>query len=159
VDGYIQKTDRILDFGCGKGDDVRWLKKHNYRATGYDPNFKAFYKVINGQFDVVILSYVINTIEYADMREDAIRAAWGYVKPGGFLYVTSRSKEEIDSLAVKKSWPRSSDGYCSSLTKRTFQRGHNHAELCAYIKPLNPIETFAFPAPYENIMAAKGRWS
>ena len=35
----IQTNSTILDFGCGKGHDFRYLKENGYKCIGWDPYY------------------------------------------------------------------------------------------------------------------------
>jgi len=74
---YLNKTDKILDFGCGKCCETYKLKQLNYDITGLDVNnnnnglclIPEFYdgKNINypdNYFDVVICSFVLHHIPH-----------------------------------------------------------------------------------------------
>lgn len=53
---------KILDFGCGKGEDVRQLKAAGFDADGYDPHYAPKLKPFQKDYDTVICNYVFNVI-------------------------------------------------------------------------------------------------
>lgn len=61
---YLHRMDlikgRTLDFGCGLGVDVNYLKKLNYNVIGYDPFY--FKQYPEGKFDTIICNYVLNVL-------------------------------------------------------------------------------------------------
>jgi len=62
----INEGDSVFDYGCGKGDDVKILRKQGYDAIGWDP----FHAPENQKrsADIVNLGYVINEIlRYAEV--------------------------------------------------------------------------------------------
>ena len=57
----IDKTKTILDYGCGRGYDVLFLKEQGYDIYGYDPYY--FNNETNNYFDIILLTYVLNVVE------------------------------------------------------------------------------------------------
>lgn len=51
---------RILDFGCGLGDDVRFLRDYGYDVIGYDPKYAP--EIPLGKFDTILCFYVLNVL-------------------------------------------------------------------------------------------------
>lgn len=47
----LKASDRILDFGCGNGNFVSFLKQHGYDCVGYDRFNQEFNREIEGKFD------------------------------------------------------------------------------------------------------------
>ena len=72
--GYLDRTRTIFDYGCGKGDDVRILRHNGINASGWDPHFAP--DVPRRPADVVNLGFVINVIEDAHERVEALRGAY-----------------------------------------------------------------------------------
>ena len=40
---FLKEKDKILDYGCGYGFDVKYLKENNYLANGYDKYISSKY--------------------------------------------------------------------------------------------------------------------
>jgi Diadenosine tetraphosphate (Ap4A) hydrolase and other HIT family hydrolases len=51
---------RVLDFGCGLGSDVRFLRQKGYNVTGYDPHYAPDQP--KGKFDTIVCIYVLNVL-------------------------------------------------------------------------------------------------
>ncbi|HEY9694428.1 MAG TPA: methyltransferase domain-containing protein [Oculatellaceae cyanobacterium] len=51
---------KILDFGCGFGNDVKLLQQKGLDITGYDPYYFPQYP--NEKFDTIICFYVLNVL-------------------------------------------------------------------------------------------------
>ena len=61
----------ILDFGCGKGFDVHYLKDCGYNIQGYDPYYQPIKPDI--KFNTIICNYVLNVLEpykWSDVIDD-----------------------------------------------------------------------------------------
>ena len=71
--GLIHKGDKVLDFGCGRGDDVERLISMGVNAVGFDPYYR------NTGFDhtnIVSCCFVINVIEEEDERVEVLKFVW-----------------------------------------------------------------------------------
>lgn len=55
---------KILDFGCGLGKDVEFLKSEGFDIVGYDPYY--FPELPLEKFDTIICHYVLNVLEKQD---------------------------------------------------------------------------------------------
>ncbi|WP_255447816.1 DNA phosphorothioation-associated putative methyltransferase [Picosynechococcus sp. PCC 11901] len=64
----------FFDYGCGHGEDLKFVAEKGFSAQGWDP----FYKPDNEKSpaDVVNLGYVINVIENPAERREALVKAW-----------------------------------------------------------------------------------
>ena len=74
---YIPRdTDKctVLDYGCGRGDDVRLLKEEGFRVVvGWDPAHQPKIPPMSPQiYDHVLMSYVLNVIEDPVERANAL---------------------------------------------------------------------------------------
>ncbi len=74
ADGVISKGSSVLDYGCGHGGDIRFLKARKVRARGWDPHFKPDKRSLKPA-DVVNLGYVLNVIENPAERLETLRTA------------------------------------------------------------------------------------
>jgi hypothetical protein len=55
---------RVLDYGCGKGFDVEYLKERKIDIQGYEPFASDKYlQLPEGKFDIITNNYVLNVIE------------------------------------------------------------------------------------------------
>ena len=50
----------ILDYGCGFGKDVEFLREKNFNIVGYDPYY--FPVLPSNKFDTIICNYVLNIL-------------------------------------------------------------------------------------------------
>ncbi len=84
---------RVLDFGCGRGDDVKQLRRRRISADGWDPYWES--DEPRGKYDVVLCTYVVNVLPRS--RQAAIlRELRSWCKPNGAIYVAVRADVEHD---------------------------------------------------------------
>lgn len=83
----LKKTDRILDYGCGNGVFVAYLREKGYAdVSGFDP-YEARYAAeppADATFDCVIVNDVI---EHCDDPREILRKCGVLLRDGGLLYV------------------------------------------------------------------------
>ena len=116
--GIVTFDRTIHDYGCGRGDDLKMLIDKGYFATGHDTSGEK------RSADVVMLTYVINTIEDQEERYKVLQDA--YYLANKYLVVSVRS----DRKTLKNAEPFG-DGLA---TKRgTFQKFYTNDELQFYI--------------------------
>lgn len=138
-DSLINSSRTVLDYGCGLGDDVRQLREQNVDCAGWDPFFSP--TQARRQSDVVNLGYVVNVIENAAERANALVDAWSLTQK--VLIVSARLKGDAD-------WDDRllyEDGY---LTRRgTFQKLFDQQELRNWIdSTLNESSVAASPGVF-----------
>ena len=78
---------KILDFGCGTGVDVAFLKEENFDITGYDPYYASDYPT--GKFDTIICNYVLNVL-LPEEQAHVLMAVSELLKSTGRAYFTVR---------------------------------------------------------------------
>lgn len=85
---------RVLDYGCGRGADVAWLKSLGYEVVGYDPYWANNPSVLkHGYYDTILVTYVLNTV-FPETRHEILENVKLLLKPGGKVYITVRSNRE-----------------------------------------------------------------
>lgn len=124
ADGQLGPDRTILDYGCGRGDDVRALEGLSCEVSGWDPFYRS--DVAPAPADVVLLTYVLNIIEDPDERRATLRQAWQLAKT--LLVVSAR-------LTWEKSKVRGEEFGDGLLTSRqTFQHLFGASELRNYVE-------------------------
>jgi SAM-dependent methyltransferase len=92
----MRKNHRILDFGCGAGLFLDFLKKQGYSdVSGYDAFVENYSdpNTLSGTYDVVLSQDVL---EHFDDPREFFQMTSGCVKPGGVLIVGTPNADEID---------------------------------------------------------------
>ena len=119
----------MLDFGAGKSHDPEmWTELTGAVARGYDkhpfPGFEHRTRRPTNVFDLVTMNFVLNILATERERSEALADAASFVAPGGLLWVSTRSKGNIDKLGQSKGWGRTEGGaWISSSAKGTVQFG------------------------------------
>jgi diadenosine tetraphosphate (Ap4A) HIT family hydrolase len=80
-------VDDILDFGCGLGKDVEFLKSNRLNVQGYDPYY--FPKYPQKKFGTIICFYVLNIL-LLDEQSHVLMAISELLKVGGKAYFAVR---------------------------------------------------------------------
>ena len=121
--GLLDSGTTVMDYGCGRGDDVRHLAAAGYDAVGWDPVHRP-----SGEqraSDVVNLGYVVNVIERPSERVEALRAAWKLASRA--LVVSALVTVDTRTMAVPYG-----DGVVTS--RGTFQKYFDQRELENFIR-------------------------
>lgn len=121
--GLITAETIVLDYGCGRGGDVRSLAERGVRAVGWDPMFAP--DAPRERADVVNLGYVVNVIEHPGERAETLRLAWALAS--NLLIVSGRLAAEARDLEGEVY----EDGVLTRLG--TFQKFYSQEELRGWI--------------------------
>lgn len=117
-DGLLA-TGTALDYGSGRGQDVIHLREQGVDVEGWDPYFAPDGR--KEPHDVVLLTYVLNTVEHPRERQVVLQDAWRCANRA--LVVTTRlawERRKVRGLAF-------GDGIVTS--RRTFQHLFTTDEL------------------------------
>lgn len=98
----LKKEHEILDYGCGLGLFVHYLRKRGYKnVTGFDPFVPEFSdkKVLGKTYDVVTAQDVI---EHDNNPKALMEQLVRLVRPGGMLCIGTPNAEQIDLLNPEK---------------------------------------------------------
>ncbi|MEU1413724.1 DNA phosphorothioation-associated putative methyltransferase [Streptomyces sp. NPDC005731] len=114
----------VLDYGCGRGGDVRALQHLGLDAAGWDP-----VHLPDGRrepAEVVLLTYVLNVIENPAERRETLLRAWDLAKSA--LVVSARLRWERNQIKGTEY----GDGILTR--RRTFQHLYAAGELRDYVE-------------------------
>lgn len=122
--GYLSGDYSILDYGCGKGDDLRELEAHGVNCSGWDPAHNPEGELISS--DIVNLGFVLNVIEDRDERDETLRRAFEFAER--FIIISAMIAGESTTSQFKPY----KDGVVTS--RNTFQKYYSQSELRYYIE-------------------------
>ncbi|MFN4294804.1 MAG: bifunctional class I SAM-dependent methyltransferase/HIT family protein [Thermoflexales bacterium] len=78
---------RVLDFGCGLGADVNFLRQKGFDVAGYDPYYAP--EKPQGRFDTILCLYVLNVL-LPEEQAHALMAVAELLQPTGRAYFAVR---------------------------------------------------------------------
>ncbi len=122
--GVITTETSVLDYGCGKGDDVQSLQNAGINARGWDPHFRPDPQQLS-RCDVVNLGFVLNVIEERAERVNALRRAFTLTKGCLAVSVMLIGKGDLSNSRPYK------DGFITS--RKTFQKYYTQGEIREFI--------------------------
>jgi len=122
--GYFDGNHSVLDYGCGKGDDVRELEAHGVNVSGWDPVHSP--EGMRTKSDIVNLGFVINVIEDINERRETLKKAFSYAKRVLVASVMVAGESVIRQFTPYK------DGVITS--RNTFQRYYTQSEFKEYLE-------------------------
>ena len=121
---YLNGEYSILDYGCGKGDDVRELEAHGIDVAGWDPVHRPEEAFSNR--DIVNLGFVLNVIEEREERTNTLINAWNHADRILVVAVMVAGDSVISQFTPYK------DGVITS--RNTFQKYYSQGEIRYYIE-------------------------
>ena len=122
--GFLDGTHTVFDYGCGRGDDLRLLRKLNVAAHGWDPVFHP-----NGDrqpADLVNLGFVLNVIEDPRERAQTLTAAFALARKALIVSVM------LGYAAHREQFSPHSDGVRTQ--RNTFQKYFAQDEFRSYVE-------------------------
>jgi DNA phosphorothioation-associated putative methyltransferase len=122
--GYLDGSYSVLDYGCGKGDDLRELEAQGISCIGWDPVYRPDIDIEN--CDVVNLGYVINVIEEVEERKETLAKAFELTDK--LLAVSAMLGNE----GLTEKFRPYKDGVITKAN--TFQKYYYQSELKEYIE-------------------------
>ena len=131
--GLIDADSTVLDYGCGRGDDVRTLREAGINAVGWDPHHAP--DAERRPSAVVNLGFVLNVIEAPEERRAVLRAAFARASSCLAVAVMVVGKADVSGLTPYR------DGFLTR--RRTFQKYFEQAELRALIAATLDVEPVA----------------
>ncbi len=83
--GHVQ--GRVLDYGCGHGADIDFLREKGFEVVGYDPHYAP--ERPDGTFDTILCHYVLNVLMQRE-QTDVLMDVSEYLRPSGSAFFTVR---------------------------------------------------------------------
>lgn len=127
--GFLDGSKTVFDYGCGRGDDVRGLRKNGLEAAGWDPHYAP--DASRHKAHIVNLGFVINVIEDPAERLEALRGAFELADE---LLVVSAMIANPEAVRGRPY----GDGILTS--RNTFQKYYLQGELRAYLAAALDVE-------------------
>jgi DNA phosphorothioation-associated putative methyltransferase len=118
--GLVSDETSVLDYGCGRGDDVKFLKELGVPAVGWDPHFQPDPTLLT-QHDIVNLGFVLNVIEDPRERKTVLNEAYSLTEKCLAVSVMLHSQNDTTTSIPF------SDGQLTA--KKTFQKYYDQLEL------------------------------
>ena len=114
ISKQAQSKARILDYGCGTGELVKYLNTRGFNAEGYEPNKKAKQALkenniasinslqnIDYQYDIITFFHVL---EHLHNPIETLQYLLKYLKPKGSLILALPNYGSWDAKHYKKLW-------------------------------------------------------
>jgi len=162
---------KVLDFGCGFGNDVKLLQQKGFDIAGYDPYYFPEYP--KNKFDTIICFYVLNVL-FPEEQANVLMEVSHLLKPGGKAYFAVRrdlKKEGFREHSVHKKptyqcivklpfKSAHSDEYCEIYEYVHYNHQRNSANNCIFCNPHKHLtlltESATAYAMFDGYPASKG---
>jgi len=118
--GLVTDETSVLDYGCGRGDDVKFLKELGIPAVGWDPHFIPDPALLVPH-DIVNLGFVLNVIEDPAERQTVLTDAYALTNKCLSVSVMLHSQNDTVTSIPHR------DGQLTA--KKTFQKYYEQIEL------------------------------
>ena len=118
--GLANEDSSFLDYGCGRGDDIKFFKELGVSAIGWDPHFQNDTANLV-QADIVNLGFVLNVIEDPEERMKTLKRAYSLATKCLSVAVMLQSQNDLASALPFN------DGCVTSI--KTFQKFYTQSEL------------------------------
>jgi len=91
--------DSILDYGCGRGGDLKHLKSNGHSVHGYDPHWGPK-ELIDKEYNTILCTYVLNVLQ-EDEADYVVSDIERRLAPGGTAFITVRRDISVDGKTTK----------------------------------------------------------
>ncbi len=141
---------KILDFGCGLGNDVKLLHRKGFNIIGYDPHYSPQYP--SEKFDTIICFYVLNVL-FSEEQTNVLMDVAHLLKPGGKAYYAVR--RDIKREGFREHYIHKKPTY-QCIVKLPFKSIHldDYCEIYEYIHynyQRNSVNKCIFCNPHKKI--------
>lgn len=146
-------TGKVLDFGCGTGVDVQYLKSKKIEITGYDPHYFPHFP--ESTYDTIICNYVLNIL-LPEEQSHVLMAVSELLNVKGKAYFSVR--RDIKKNGFRYNPKRDAKTYqCNVLLPYKSVFKNEHCEIYEYqhINQANSIKKqcpFCSPEPERKLI-------
>ena len=122
--GFLDGHHTVLDYGCGRGDDLRLLSEMNIPAAGWDPVYRP-----DGDrhpADIVNLGFVLNVIEDIEERGETLRIAFALARRALIASVMLGYQRKRTRYSAYEDGVRTQ--------RNTFQKYYSQDEFRSYVE-------------------------
>lgn len=97
----LQSTHSVLDYGCGTGLFVEFLKRNGFDAVGFDPYIPTFFdrSILERTYDFITSQDVI---EHVSEPRELVQEYMRLMNKGGMLFVGTPNAGEIDLTRLEQ---------------------------------------------------------
>lgn len=108
------EVNSVLDYGCGTGDFVQYLKSKQINSIGFEPTEQAFkiarkkhrsiyqsLEKIKSKVDVITLFHVL---EHVENYNEVIQNLKSYLNTNGLIIIAVPNHESYDAKFYKENW-------------------------------------------------------
>ena len=107
--GYLKNNTSVLDYGCGSGDFVKYLRSKSIDAYGYEPNYNFYEHDFltnqkgwkNKKYEVIVLWHVL---EHIHNPFDLIQSLKKRLNKKGKVFIAIPNFKSFDSKYYGKYW-------------------------------------------------------
>lgn len=112
----------VLDYGCGFGSDVKFLKEKGVNIYGYDKHY--FPDFPTKKFDTIICFYVLNVL-MPDEQAIVLMELSQLIKPSGKVYIAVRRDLQFEGFRTHKLHQKKTYQCNVILNSKSFFRNEN----------------------------------
>ena len=122
--GFLDGSQSLFDYGCGRDDDLRLLSQLNVPASGWDPVFRP--DADRQSADIVSLGFVLNVIEDPNERRATLKAAFALSRKVLIVSVMLGYQSKREQFAAYEDGGRTQ--------RNTFQKYYVQDEFRSYVE-------------------------
>lgn len=162
-----QSSIEVLDYGCGKLRNTKYLLENNFNVSVIDTaeqiskqkdvikelsidNVYTIENLPNKQFDIILCSFVLNVIPQLNTRNQVLTNIYNLISSDGIIYIEVRDNKFVKTL---KNNIKYNDGLLTGSGKiKTFQKPYTKDELKSYLEEF-PFEVIEIKKESNSIIA------
>lgn len=153
LNGSGDSSFSILDYGCGKLRNSRYIIENNYTVDIIETEkqlnniqtlinelkIMSFFNTknipIHNKYDIILSSFVLNVIPDIETRTDILKNIYKMMDDKSYLYIEVRNTSFIKNLKTKTPY---NDGFITGRGSiKTFQKGYTKEEFILILESMN----------------------